>query len=90
VAAGGVRVTHEGLATVTEHLAQFGGHGPNTAMLSRLEAAQGAMVTGADANFYTHELLEAGHMASGMSYDAAHAAAWSRRAFHRSVSITQR
>ena len=29
----------------------------------------------AAANFYTHELLEAGHMASGMSYEAAHAAA---------------
>jgi len=71
----GVTVTKEGLAAVTEHLAQFGEHAPNTAMLNRLAGQVGSAVTGADANFYTHELLEAGHMASGMSYDAAHAAA---------------
>lgn len=44
-------------------------------MLARLQASLGSVVEGADANFYTHELLEAGHMASGMLYDAAHAAA---------------
>lgn len=71
----GVTVTEEGLATVAEHLAQFGEHAPNTAMLDRLAGQVGSAVTGADANFYTHELLEAGHMASGMSYEAAHAAA---------------
>jgi hypothetical protein len=69
-AEGGVTVTQEGLATVTNHLAQFGEHAPNTAMLGRLTSQVGSAVTGADANFYTHELLEAGHMASGMGYDA--------------------
>jgi hypothetical protein len=35
----------------------------------------GSKAIGADANFYTHELLEAEHMAAGMSDVAAHAAA---------------
>ncbi len=71
----GVTVTQDGLAAVANHLAQLGEHAPNTAMLDRLAGQVGSAVTGADANFYTHELLEAGHMASGMGYEAAHAAA---------------
>ncbi len=74
-AAEGVTVTEEGLATVTQHLAQFGEYGPNEAMLERLGAAVDSTVSGADANFYTHELLEAENMASGLSYEEAHAAA---------------
>jgi hypothetical protein len=68
-------VTEEGLATVRNHLAQFEEYAPNEAMLGRLAGQVGSAVRGADANFYTHELLEAEYMASGMSYDAAHAAA---------------
>jgi hypothetical protein len=71
----GTVVTEEGLATVTSHLAQFEDYGPNEAMLGRLAGQVGSRVQGADANFYTHELLEAEYMASGMSYDAAHVAA---------------
>ena len=35
----------------------------------------GVRVTGADANFYLHEIAEGAMRARGMSYDAAHAAA---------------
>jgi hypothetical protein len=78
----GTEITAEGLATVTEHLAQFGEYGPNTMMLQRLQAAleAGETLTGADANFYMHELYEAGlHeagrlselMAQGMDFEGA-------------------
>jgi hypothetical protein len=35
----------------------------------------GQRVSGADAIFYTHEVAEATRMTTGLSYDAAHAAA---------------
>jgi hypothetical protein len=73
--AGGIRITQKGLDIVTEHLAQFGEHAPNQAMLDRLGSAVGSRVTGADANFYLHEISESTMMGRGMSYDAAHAAA---------------
>ena len=60
---------------MTKHLAQFGEHGPNTAMIERLTKALGTRVTGADANFYLHEVAEATMMGRGVSYEAAHAAA---------------
>lgn len=44
-------------------------------MLGRLQSAVGTSVTGADANFYLHEISEATMMGNGMSYEAAHAAA---------------
>ena len=46
-------------------------------MIDRLEnaLAEGQPVTGADRNFYNHELTEADLMGSGMSYDDAHQAA---------------
>jgi filamentous hemagglutinin len=44
-------------------------------MIARLGGQVGSQVTGADANFYAHELLESKFMGSGMDYDAAHAAA---------------
>lgn len=47
-------------------------------MIDRLASHMGLEVTGADANFYTHELLESEYMTSGMSYEAAHAAALQR------------
>lgn len=71
----GFMVTQEGLATVTEHLATFEEYAPDQAMISRLSSQVGSTATGADANFYTHELMESELMSSGMDYDAAHAAA---------------
>jgi hypothetical protein len=71
----GILITEGGLGIVADHLAQFGEWAPNRAMLDRLWAQVGTRVTGADANFYTHEMLEAQYMAEGMTYDAAHGAA---------------
>jgi hypothetical protein len=70
-------VTESGLNQVTEHLSQFGGSPPNAAMISRLQSAldNGGAVTGADANFYNHELIESNLMSNGVDYEAAHAAA---------------
>jgi len=67
----------EGLATVTEHLAQFGEYGPNAAMLERLQEAlsAGRAISGADLSFYLHELTEAELMGQGLTYEAAHAQA---------------
>jgi hypothetical protein len=73
--ASGTAITEEGLNTVTSHLAQFGDFAPNQAMIDRLTSQLGSTVTGADENFYTHELLESEFMGAGMDYDAAHAAA---------------
>lgn len=72
-----INISERGLDLVTSHLAQFGEHAPNTAMLERLQSAYeaGQPVTGADANFYLHEASEATMMKGGMPYDAAHAAA---------------
>jgi filamentous hemagglutinin len=71
----GVTVTQEGLDTIINHLSQFDETEPNTAMIARLVGQVGSQVIGADANFYTHELLESNFMGLGMDYDAAHAAA---------------
>lgn len=73
----GTEITAEGLAGVIEHLAQFGEYAPNTMMIQRLEAALegGELLTGADANFYLHELYEAEMMSQGLDYEAAHQAA---------------
>jgi filamentous hemagglutinin len=73
-----VLVTQRGFETVTNHVARFGEYGPNQAMLSRLSSQIGSSATGADANFYEHELIESGLMESGMSYGEAHAAALSQ------------
>jgi len=53
-----VKITQAGVDAVAAHLAQFGYWGPNEAMISRLSDQMGSVVTGADADFYTHELLE--------------------------------
>jgi hypothetical protein len=72
----GTEITAGGLAQVVEHLAQFGEYAPNTMMIERLQAAldAGEVLTGADENFYLHELYEAEMMSQGMG-DAAHQAA---------------
>jgi filamentous hemagglutinin len=73
----GVRITQQGLDTVSNHLSQFGAWDENTAMLQRLQSSfsKGESVTGADANFYQHELTESNLMQGGMSQADAHAAA---------------
>jgi hypothetical protein len=78
-----VTVTQEGLDIVSQHLStfeEFPGEFPqNTMMLERLQSAMnaGERVSGADAVFYTHELVEARLMGAGMAYEDAHAAALS-------------
>jgi RHS repeat-associated protein len=76
-AAEGVTITEEGLNIVKSHIASFGEDAPNEAMISRLEQALsgGEKLTGADANFYLHELKESELMAQGLPYEVAHEAA---------------
>jgi RHS repeat-associated protein len=71
----GVVVTEQGLAIIEQHLAQFGEWEYNDAMIERLAAQLGSRVTGYDANFYTHEMIEAEYMAAGLDAESAHAAA---------------
>ena len=54
------QISAEGLQAVTQHLEQFGEYPPNTAMINRLTQAlnSGEGLTGADANFYQHELYD--------------------------------
>ncbi|WP_232443013.1 hemagglutinin repeat-containing protein [Burkholderia ubonensis] len=72
-----VAISQKGLDIVSSHLSQFGDDAANAGMLQRLQNAfaNGQSVTGADANFYLHELTESTLMRQGMTYDAAHAAA---------------
>ena len=72
-----VEVTEKGLATVADHLAQFGQWDHNDAMTFRLQelAKAGQPATGADANFYLHELYESELMSQGVSQEEAHKAA---------------
>jgi RHS repeat-associated protein len=73
----GIRVTQKGLDIATSHLSNpaFIPTPENAAMLSRLQSSVGTSVTGADANFYLHEISESTMMGRGMLYDAAHEAA---------------
>ncbi len=72
-----VRVTPEGLDIIERHLQRFGPSPENEAMIARLRAAmaEGRPVSGADANFYLHEISEATMMDRGAPYEQAHAAA---------------
>jgi RHS repeat-associated protein len=72
-----ITATEQGIAKIEDHLSQFGEWGPNTAMIGRLKdaVANGGRLSGADANFYLHELAESTMMEAGQSYEAAHAAA---------------
>jgi hypothetical protein len=69
-------IVQQSLAMVEQHLGRFGPYGPNEAMVGRLRdvMSAGTRVTGADANFYLHELNEATLMGRGMSYEAAYGA----------------
>jgi filamentous hemagglutinin len=72
-----VQLSQQGLDLVASHLSQFEDDVANAGMLGRLQSApaKGQSVTGADANFYLHEISESTLMRQGLSYDAAHAAA---------------
>jgi len=78
-AARGIRVTEKGMQLLEANLArpEFEAFAGNDAMLVRLRSAMsaGERVTGADANFYLHEISEGTFRAQGIGYDAAHAAA---------------
>jgi hypothetical protein len=75
-----LRVSERGIARVQEHLVQFGSDTANEMMVERLRAAleAGQRITGADASFYMHELVEATMMRRGVPYAVAHAAALDR------------
>ena len=70
----GVMATREGLIDVSHHLSTFGADSANSAMYSRLTKSfeSGTALTGTDAAFYQHELLESSLMDSGMGARAAH------------------
>ncbi len=75
--AGTVSLSDKGLKIVEQHLATFGPDEANLMMVGRLHSAlqSGQRISGADKNFYLHELAEATMMARGMSAEAAHLAA---------------
>jgi RHS repeat-associated protein len=74
-----VMVTEETLLAIEEHLAtvEGGGDPENLMMLDRLRMAlqSGESLTGADLNFFEHELLEAARVAEGIPQEIAHWAA---------------
>lgn len=76
----GIEVTAEGLAAIRQYLLanpEMVEGGQNTMMIERLQTAldAGDLLTGADANFYLHELYEMELMSTGMKYQEAHDAA---------------
>jgi RHS repeat-associated protein len=79
VAEEGIQVTEDGLSDIASHLGRegFDPAPENDLMLQRLQNVldTGERATGADANFYEHELYEKGLMDAGDSYEAAHQAA---------------
>jgi RHS repeat-associated protein len=79
-AADGTMATQEGLINISQHLAQgvdYGIEPANIAMYGRLTDAfeAGEPLTGIDANFYEHELIESSLVDAGMNPAAAHVAA---------------
>jgi hypothetical protein len=70
----GTIATRGGLIAISEHLSQFGPDAANSLMYSRLAGAfeRGEALTGVDAAFYEHELIEAGLMDAGMAAREAH------------------
>jgi hypothetical protein len=78
---GKVKITKEGIDIVIKHLSRFKDDpGMNQAMVNRLRERLGTEVTGADANFYVHEILEYYNMAAGMGDEAAHLMAFDQAA----------
>jgi RHS repeat-associated protein len=74
---GDIWVSQKGLSILEAHLSGEFASPENDAMIARLRAAleAGVPISGADANFYLHEVSEATFMAQGLDYDTAHAAA---------------
>ena len=89
----GVQATDEGLGLVVQNLTELGADSEpyNAAMVSRLEAAidAGAPLTGADAQFYLHEIAELGLRQGGMEYQEAHAAALATYALDEGMNYAQ-
>jgi RHS repeat-associated protein len=73
-AAEGITPTSEGLINISQHLSTVDAEGPEFAMYSRLTTAfeNGETLTGTDAAFYQHELIESSLVDSGMGQSAAH------------------
>ena len=74
LAAEGITPTSEGLINISQHLSTVDAEGPEFAMYSRLTTAfeNGETLTGTDAAFYQHELIESSLVDSGMEQSAAH------------------
>ena len=70
----GLTATREALIDISQHLAQFAPDAANDLMYGRLVAAfaRGESLTGVDATFYQHELIESRLMDAGMEARAAH------------------
>jgi len=73
--AGGVMPTKGGLIEISQHLSTVDVEAPEFAMYSRLTTAfeNGEALTGTDAAFYQHELIESSLVDSRMGQAAAHA-----------------
>ena len=72
-----IKPTQEGVDIITEHLSGDMQADFNDAMIRRIETVlqEGGELKGPDAEFYFHEIEEAGLMNQGLDYDAAHNAA---------------
>ena len=70
-------ITEKGLNTVKQHLSGSLADDFNDAMISRLENAykSNTKISGADLDFYAHEIYESTMMRGGMNYNNAHKAA---------------
>ncbi len=70
-------VTEKGLNTVKNHLSDDLSAEFNDAMINRLETAykNNTKISGADLDFYAHEIYESNMMKNGMGYEDAHEAA---------------
>ena len=68
------RVTQDGLDIIERHLARLdkADGARNDEMIARLTEQLGQKITGADLNFYVHEILEDMIMDAGWGYDDAH------------------
>jgi RHS repeat-associated protein len=86
-----LRVSEKGISGIESHLAraEFGAFEGNDLMLGRLRNAltNGEQITGADANFYLHELSESRMMGRGAGYEAAHAAAMEKYGLSSNMSL---
>jgi hypothetical protein len=77
----GIMATRGGLIDISQHLSTVDAEGPEFAMYSRLTTAfeNGRTLTGTDAAFYQHELIESSLVDSGMEQSAAHVEALSQQ-----------